>query len=159
MAARQMIVYDSLAQKPERSLRQWVESVTGPISLSPRDSKGRFTKDHVINLAQIFRGNTESGAVGAALGFLDAKYGLDNSIVAIDGVGSFINNLASAFLGKHEVSRDFLNSGMTCTGIFSYRRTRDAVAVMERAQGRTPAFEKKSATNSGGNLEDAAKNL
>ena len=150
MARSEVIVYDSLATKPG-SLRNWVESVTGT-TLPTRDRRGRFlpSRDHVINAAQIFRANVESGAVGGLLGYVDAKRGLDTKYGSIDGAGAIVNNLASLFLGKHEVSRDFLNNAAACFTVYSFRKTKDAVSAISRNQ---------SATKSADNLEDAAKNL
>ena len=140
---KEIIVYDSLGsyRRPgQRSeLRKWVEGITG--NLTARDSKGRFTREHVISGTHVIRQNLEAGGVGGALAYADVhlRGGLDQ-IVAIDGAGAVLANAASVFLGGHEVSRDLVNLGSTCTGIYSYRKVKALLSKMEAAGGGSPGY-------------------
>jgi len=120
------------SEKPSM-IRSWYERLTGAETGLTRASEGV----HETGLA--IRQVGESVLVGAALGVIDGKGGLDkrigNRTVPIDGVLAgvgILGSLGAIAMGHGDVAHDFRNAGTSAATVYAFRKARDLSTAKDK---------------------------
>ncbi len=106
------------------TVRRWIEKVAN-------DTGNRFVKSHAEELALTIRQVGEGGVVGAVLGAVDSEIGLDVKEVPLDLVLAVAGSGAAMYYAREEFSHDLRNVGSHSLAIFSFRKTKELIAVMK----------------------------
>jgi hypothetical protein len=147
------MVYHSLAHNPhddEPSIfSKFMSKITGS-----EHAMAKATS-HITEGALAFRQTAEAIGIGAALGALNAKVGLDVKKVPIDAVLGVVGVGGAVFMAGHGFEHDLRNIGTHSAAIFTFRKTDSLL----RAKGGTVAGEASVSGNADVGAADSIENI
>ena len=124
----------NLGAREKSSIRRWVENVASGEGMGMVGDMGHAAM-HAV------RGSGEGLVVGGLLGVAHAelKTGLDVKKMPVDAGMGVLGMLASIATADGDgVNVDARNVGITCLGVFSFRKTYDLLAEKRIAAGKGP---------------------